>query len=196
MSTMEKPLPATFITRTRPSFVRQVLAGQYGNLVRFLSLALTLLVWEWYGRGVDPVFLSYPTAILVFPTPAGPSRVSSRVSSRSMSSANALSSASRPIGLSAKTGSNGMDGSWKLAEANRAERSDSGRLSPSANSRMVVSRGERRPRSSSETASGLRPARAARVSCERPERLRRRRSSSPNRFIFSLPHCEGFLPDC
>ena len=29
-----------------------------------LSLALTLLVWEWYGRGVDPVFMSYPTAIV------------------------------------------------------------------------------------------------------------------------------------
>jgi NitT/TauT family transport system permease protein len=29
-----------------------------------MSVALTLLAWEWYGRGVDPVFLSYPTAIL------------------------------------------------------------------------------------------------------------------------------------
>jgi len=27
-------------------------------------VAVTLLVWEWYGRGVDPIFLSYPTAIL------------------------------------------------------------------------------------------------------------------------------------
>jgi ABC-type nitrate/sulfonate/bicarbonate transport system permease component len=64
MSAMEKPLPATFVTRSRPPFLRQVLAGQYDNLVRCLSLAVTLIVWEWYGRGVDPVFLSYPTAIL------------------------------------------------------------------------------------------------------------------------------------
>jgi hypothetical protein len=60
---------------------------------------------------------------------------------------------------------------------------------------MVVIRGDLRPRSSSETASGLRPARAARVSWERPECLRRRRSSSPNRFIFSLPHWESVLSD-
>ena len=112
-----------------------------------------------------------------------------------MSSATLWSSASLPIGWSAKTGSDATDDSWKLAEANRAERSDSGRLSPSASSRMVVSRGDRRPRSRSETASGLSPARAARVSWERPERLRRRRSSSPNRFIFSLPHWESALPD-
>jgi hypothetical protein len=138
---------------------------------------------------------AYSTAILVLPTPAGPRRVSSRMSSRSISSASSRSSASLPLGRSAKTGSEGTDGSLKLAEANRVERSASGRRSPSASSRMVVSRGERRPRSRSETASGLRPARAARVSCERPERLRRRRSSSPNRFIFSLPHEQMFLPD-
>jgi NitT/TauT family transport system permease protein len=34
------------------------------NLIRALSVAVTLGLWEWYGRGVDPVFLSYPTAIL------------------------------------------------------------------------------------------------------------------------------------
>ena len=33
-------------------------------LLRSLSLLVTLAVWEWYGRGVDPIFLSYPTAIL------------------------------------------------------------------------------------------------------------------------------------
>ncbi len=31
---------------------------------RVASLAVTFAVWEWYGRGVDPIFFSYPTAIL------------------------------------------------------------------------------------------------------------------------------------
>ncbi|MGH7267801.1 MAG: ABC transporter permease [Candidatus Rokuibacteriota bacterium] len=31
--------------------------------VRLASLALVLLAWEWYGRRVDRIFLSYPTAI-------------------------------------------------------------------------------------------------------------------------------------
>src|SRR5882724_9276980 len=35
-----------------------------GLAIRVASVAVTLLVWEWYGRGVDPIFLSYPTAIL------------------------------------------------------------------------------------------------------------------------------------
>jgi len=50
--------------RPQPGLWRDVRAGRHGNLVRFASVALTLLAWEWYGRGVDPVFLSYPTAIL------------------------------------------------------------------------------------------------------------------------------------
>jgi NitT/TauT family transport system ATP-binding protein len=36
----------------------------YPNAVRTASLAATLGAWEWYGRGVDPIFFSYPTAIL------------------------------------------------------------------------------------------------------------------------------------
>ena len=48
----------------RVSFWQELRAGHHGTLVRVTSLALTLLVWEWYGRGVDPVFMSYPTAIL------------------------------------------------------------------------------------------------------------------------------------
>ena len=28
------------------------------------SVVITLAIWEWYGRGVDPIFLSYPTAII------------------------------------------------------------------------------------------------------------------------------------
>jgi NitT/TauT family transport system permease protein len=50
--------------RHPPGLLRDIGAGRHGNLVRFMSVALTLLAWEWYGRGVDPVFLSYPTAIL------------------------------------------------------------------------------------------------------------------------------------
>jgi ABC-type nitrate/sulfonate/bicarbonate transport system permease component len=48
----------------KKNLVRQILAGRYGNLVRIVSVAVTLGAWEWYGRGVDPVFLSYPTAIV------------------------------------------------------------------------------------------------------------------------------------
>ena len=36
----------------------------YPNAVRVASVALTLGLWEWYGRGVDPIFMSYPTAVL------------------------------------------------------------------------------------------------------------------------------------
>lgn len=50
-------------TRPKVRLLRQILSGQRGVMVRLLSLAVTLLLWEWYGRGVDPVFLSYPTAI-------------------------------------------------------------------------------------------------------------------------------------
>jgi len=38
--------------------------GSRDNLIRLASVAVTLAAWEWYGRGVDPVFLSYPTAIV------------------------------------------------------------------------------------------------------------------------------------
>ena len=46
------------------SFIGEMLAGRQGKTVRVASLALTFAVWEWYGRGVDPIFFSYPTAIL------------------------------------------------------------------------------------------------------------------------------------
>lgn len=36
----------------------------YPYAVRIASIVATLAVWEWYGRGVNPIFLSYPTAIL------------------------------------------------------------------------------------------------------------------------------------
>lgn len=34
-------------------------------IIRTLSLVVTLAVWEWYGRGVDPIFLSYPSGIVL-----------------------------------------------------------------------------------------------------------------------------------
>lgn len=37
---------------------------QSGGAVRIASVLATLGAWELYGRGVDPIFLSYPTAIL------------------------------------------------------------------------------------------------------------------------------------
>lgn len=48
----------------RLSFAREILTGRRAKLVRLASLAVTLGVWEWYGRGVDPIFMSYPTAII------------------------------------------------------------------------------------------------------------------------------------
>jgi ABC-type nitrate/sulfonate/bicarbonate transport system permease component len=49
------------IENPAPSLAR---IGSFGSLIRFASVVATLAIWEWYGRGVDPVFLSYPTAIL------------------------------------------------------------------------------------------------------------------------------------
>lgn len=50
--------------RRRASFWQDIRSGQHGTLIRVLSLVVTLAIWEWYGRGVDPVFMSYPTAIV------------------------------------------------------------------------------------------------------------------------------------
>lgn len=55
----------TTIRDTRgPALLKAVLAGERPNVVRFISLAVTLAGWEWYGRSVDPVFMSYPSAIV------------------------------------------------------------------------------------------------------------------------------------
>ena len=32
--------------------------------IRIVSIVATLSVWEWYGRGVNPIFFSYPTAVV------------------------------------------------------------------------------------------------------------------------------------
>lgn len=50
-------------------FVRQSLRGRSPNRLRAASVVGTLVVWEWYGRTVDPLFFSYPTAIVAaFPS--------------------------------------------------------------------------------------------------------------------------------
>ncbi|HEX2565959.1 MAG TPA: ATP-binding cassette domain-containing protein [Burkholderiales bacterium] len=46
-----------------PRRERKFRLADHPNAIRAASLALTLGVWEWYGRGVDPIFFSYPTAI-------------------------------------------------------------------------------------------------------------------------------------
>jgi NitT/TauT family transport system permease protein len=63
MSVIRTPAPAIAASPVRRLW-RQLARGERANLVRFVSVALTLGVWEWYGRGVDPIFLSYPTAIV------------------------------------------------------------------------------------------------------------------------------------
>src|SRR5262245_46074151 len=37
--------------------------GAYPNLVRAISLLLFLLLWEFVGRRMDPIFMTYPVAI-------------------------------------------------------------------------------------------------------------------------------------
>lgn len=57
--------PAAFAQpKPRSSFAKRVLRGQYGLAVRILSVATTLGVWEWFGRSVNPIFASYPSAIV------------------------------------------------------------------------------------------------------------------------------------
>jgi ABC-type nitrate/sulfonate/bicarbonate transport system permease component len=69
MKSMMVPDPgrkATLNAKAAPPFReirRKLTAGRYGGGVRIASLLVTLLAWEAYGRQVDPVFLSYPTAI-------------------------------------------------------------------------------------------------------------------------------------
>ena len=64
------PLPSSEPERKTPSASeaatppkRKFRLTDHPNTVRGVSLALTFGLWEWYGRGVDPIFFSYPTAI-------------------------------------------------------------------------------------------------------------------------------------
>jgi NitT/TauT family transport system permease protein len=43
--------------------LRRSLTRLSPNQLRVISILVTLIVWEWYGRSVDPLFFSYPTAI-------------------------------------------------------------------------------------------------------------------------------------
>jgi NitT/TauT family transport system permease protein len=54
------PLPAPLSGRRR---VHRYLRA-HTWIVTLASLIVTFGVWEWYGRGVDPIFFSYPTAIV------------------------------------------------------------------------------------------------------------------------------------
>jgi NitT/TauT family transport system permease protein len=52
------------VARSLPARRRAFRLTQYPNVLRAVSLLVTVGIWEGYGRGVNPVFLSYPTAIL------------------------------------------------------------------------------------------------------------------------------------
>ena len=63
-SDTEEAKPSTVSSIQSPARrERKFSLTDHPNAVRIASLALTLGVWEWYGRGVDPIFFSYPTAI-------------------------------------------------------------------------------------------------------------------------------------
>jgi len=62
--TTSPPVVQPQLLKRKRSFVQEALAGHRGTAVRIVSVVLTFAVWEWYGRGVDPIFFSYPTAIL------------------------------------------------------------------------------------------------------------------------------------
>lgn len=58
-------IPVRMATSAVPrKLLQHGLKVENGHLIRCLSVAATLGAWEWYGRGVDPVFMSYPTAIV------------------------------------------------------------------------------------------------------------------------------------
>jgi ABC-type nitrate/sulfonate/bicarbonate transport system permease component len=76
----------------KSSFAKRLKRGDFGLIVRISSLFATLAIWEWFGRSVDPIFASFPSAILA----AVPEMVRSGVLPRAMGqSVEALS-----IGLS------------------------------------------------------------------------------------------------
>lgn len=91
MTTLQSPAAAP-PSKARTTFARRLLRGQYGVSVRIGSVMATLAVWEWFGRSVDPIFASYPSAIVA----AVPEMISSgRLPTAMLESLQALS-----IGLS------------------------------------------------------------------------------------------------
>jgi NitT/TauT family transport system ATP-binding protein len=59
----EKKPPAASQVLAASRRERKFRLTDHPNAVRLASLGLTLGAWEWYGRGVDPIFFSYPTAV-------------------------------------------------------------------------------------------------------------------------------------
>jgi NitT/TauT family transport system permease protein len=56
--------PVTASVKLVPSATRIFAFGRNGMLwVKLASVVATIAVWEWYGRGVNPIFFSYPSAI-------------------------------------------------------------------------------------------------------------------------------------
>jgi ABC-type nitrate/sulfonate/bicarbonate transport system permease component len=58
-------VPETRVPMAKSNILVWYKASAYKNhIVSLISIAVTLAIWEWYGRGVDPIFFSYPTAIV------------------------------------------------------------------------------------------------------------------------------------
>ncbi len=64
LARQDTPIQSAAATTRVPRPKRKWGDHERGILIRCLSVLFTLAVWEWYGRGVDPIFMSYPTAIL------------------------------------------------------------------------------------------------------------------------------------
>lgn len=91
MTQVQSPAAAA-PSKARTTFGRRLVRGQYGLAVRIASVVTTLAVWEWFGRSVNPIFASYPSAIVA----AVPEMISSgRLPTAMLESLQALS-----IGLS------------------------------------------------------------------------------------------------
>ena len=63
LSVSAPTLPETSPAHEVAPAKRKFRLTDYPKVLRAASLALTFGIWEWYGRGVDPIFFSYPTAI-------------------------------------------------------------------------------------------------------------------------------------
>jgi ABC-type nitrate/sulfonate/bicarbonate transport system permease component len=64
MAVSDAGVAPSALRRKRAGGLRAILSGRRGGAVRATSLIVTLAVWEWLGRSVNPIFFSYPTAIL------------------------------------------------------------------------------------------------------------------------------------
>ena len=48
----------------RQHFVRAASSSRHLLLIKIVSVLLTIAAWEYFGRGINPLFFSYPSAIL------------------------------------------------------------------------------------------------------------------------------------